>query len=603
MTVAKRKKSPLTRDALRRLAGPTSYERGEAYAAGGRVGEIAEDGGHITAFVRGELRYKVSLWCAKAPVTYKCSCPIGLEGACCKHCVALGLVWLDRAPGAAATSTTRAANSKATAKKRTRAERPLTVQDVRAHLAAQPADSLVDLLMQHAMRDDTLRQRLLLDTAKATRTGVNRDTYRRAIDSAVDVGDYVPYQEASGYFERIDRVLSSIAELSDTHPAAVIELTEYALTRMEQAIQSIDDSDGGTGEVLERMHQLHFAACNKARPDPEALARTLFEREMESEWDVFSGAVLRYHKLLGTTGLVTYRALAEAAWKRVPVLRAGDQMRRNEDGRFRITQIMVALSTLAGDVEARVTVLQRDLSFAYQYVVIAELYEAAGKRDSALHWAEQGVAAFPDRTDSRLRGFLVTQYERRGRHAEAMSLLWKNFEDQQALEHYVALHAGATRAGKKRADASCANDWITWRDKALSAIRASMSARDGSRNMWHAIDGALLVQIFMWEKDHEAAWREAQVSGCNDSLWMDLAKLREQSHPADAVGVYQRAVARVLAQTNTRTYPDAVSLLRMVARVMKSANDSEALREYLTVVRTRHKAKRNFIRLLDAAKL
>ncbi len=603
MSVTKRKKSPLTREVLRRLAGPTSYERGEAYAASGRVGDIAEDGGHITAYVRGEMRYKVSLWCARAPVTYKCSCPIGLEGACCKHCVALGLVWLDREPGAAAMSTTRVAKSNATAKQRTRAERPLTMQDVREHLSAQRADALVELLMQHAMRDESLRQRLMLDTAKATRTGINIDTYRRALDSAIDIGDYVPYQEASGYFERIDDVLSSIAELSDSHPAAVIELTEYALTRMEQAIESIDDSDGGTSDILHRMHELHLAACAKARPDPEALAHTLFEREMESEWDVFSGAVLRYHKLLGAQGLATYRALAESAWKRVPVLRAGDQMRRNEDGRFRITQIMVAVATLSGDVEARVAVLQRDLSFAYQYLVIADLYEAAGKRDTALHWAEQGVAAFPDRTDSRLRDFLVTQYWRRSRNAEAMSLLWKNFEDRHALEPYIALHAGATRAGRKRADAKHASDWITWRDKALNAIRVSMSARDGSRSVWHAIDGSLLVQIFMWEKDHEAAWREAQASGCNDSLWMDLAKLREQSHPADAVGVYQRAVDRVLAPTNSRTYPDAVSHVRKVARVMKAANHIEALRDYLMALRTRHKAKRNFMQLLDAAKL
>ncbi len=60
------------------------------------------------------------------------------------------------------------------------------MKDVRAHLSAQRADTLVELLMQHAMRDEGLRQRLLLETAKATRTGVNVDTYRRALDSPIE---------------------------------------------------------------------------------------------------------------------------------------------------------------------------------------------------------------------------------------------------------------------------------------------------------------------------------------------------------------------------------------------------------------------------------
>ena len=592
MIVTKRKKSPLTRDALRKLAGEKSYERGEAYAAGERVGEVAEDGGHVTAIVRGEMPYRVNLWFASAPVTYKCSCPVGVEGVCCKHCVALGLVWLDQYAGTGVASAKRAAKG-TTGKKRSRAEQPLTMKDVRAHLSAQAAEGLVEMLMQHAMRDAALRQRLLLETAKATRTGLDLNTYRRALKTAMHFGEYVPYEEASGYFSNIDDVLSSIAELTDTHPAAVIELTEYALTLLEKAIESVDDSDGGTHDILERIHALHFAACTRARPDPEVLARTLFTREMQSEWEVFFGAVLRYAKILGPRGLATYRALAEFAWKDVPVLGAGEQMRWHDGRRFRITHIMDALAVLSGDLEARVAIKERDLSYAYSYLQIAELYESSGNRDRALHWAERGIVAFPERTDSRLRDFLVAQYRRRGRLDDAMSLLWKNFDDQRSLAHYMALHACAKRAG----------DWTTWRDKALNVIRASIAGRDTSRDVWHAGDGSLLVEIFLWEKDHEAAWRQAQTSKCSDSLWMQLAKLREKTHPADAISVYQRAVEERLAQKNNRGYADAVGLVRTIARVMKANNDTAGLTAYATAVRSRHKAKRNFIQLMDAAKL
>lgn len=41
---------------------------------------------------------------------------------------------------------------------------------------------------------------------------------------------------------------------------------------MEQAIESVDDSDGEMGGLLERLRELHLAACRVARPDPAELA-------------------------------------------------------------------------------------------------------------------------------------------------------------------------------------------------------------------------------------------------------------------------------------------------------------------------------------------
>lgn len=88
---------------------------------------------------------------------------------------------------------------------------------------------------------------------------------------------------------------------------------------------------------------------------------------------------------------------------------------------------MEALAEESGDVEALVTIKKRDLSHAYSYLQIAEVYKKAGDYDKALEWAERGVKAFSQRTDSRLRDFLANEYHRRGRHEEAMSLMWAEF--------------------------------------------------------------------------------------------------------------------------------------------------------------------------------
>src|SRR5665213_1357720 len=156
----------LTLHKLRRLADGRSYERGTAYAAEGRVTALATDDTTVTAKVRGNEIYLVRMRAAKDGLDFSCTCPMGRDEDFCKHCVAVGLVYL-----------------KTPALERGKAETGL--KDVRAHLAGKDKDALVDLLMQRAQEDGRLRQRLVLETAKTRTKGLDLAAYRRAVDEAV----------------------------------------------------------------------------------------------------------------------------------------------------------------------------------------------------------------------------------------------------------------------------------------------------------------------------------------------------------------------------------------------------------------------------------
>lgn len=82
---------------------------------------------------------------------------MGGEGEFCKHCVAVGLTWLE------------AGKPKFTAKGK--APKAVTMDDVRAHLLGQDKSALVNMLVEHAMEDDRLRQRLLMKAAKKAPRG------------------------------------------------------------------------------------------------------------------------------------------------------------------------------------------------------------------------------------------------------------------------------------------------------------------------------------------------------------------------------------------------------------------------------------------------
>jgi hypothetical protein len=94
----------VTQEALQRLAGAASFDRGERYASDGAVLETADDDGALTGKVRGSRIYSVRLWVQDATLAFSCTCPVGAARLFCKHCVAVGLIWLagEDDPGARA---------------------------------------------------------------------------------------------------------------------------------------------------------------------------------------------------------------------------------------------------------------------------------------------------------------------------------------------------------------------------------------------------------------------------------------------------------------------------------------------------------------------
>jgi uncharacterized Zn finger protein len=568
--------------ALRRLAGPGSYGRGEDYFAAGRVRHLDEqEAGAVLAEVRGGAAYSVRLWKEKGELAYSCSCPRGDDGEFCKHCVAVGFAVLA---GAVKPPRTR------------RPKRRVTLEDVREYLGREDKGALVELLMGRAVWDEALREQLVLRTAKSRKPrGVDIEAVEEALDEAIEPGRFLAWNEVGAYARGVEEAISTLASVLDEgHAAEAVELAEYALVAVEKAMGSLDDSDGHLGSVLDRLQELHHRACAKARPDAVSLARRLFERETSSDYDVFSNAAVTHADVLGKEGVAEYRRLAAERWANVPALGPGEEDPEPYGRRFRLSSIMMGLARMDGDVGAQVEVLKRDLSQAYDFLKIAEVYRDAGRSDLALEWAEKGLAAFTERTDPRLREFVAEEYHRRERHAEAVVLVWAAFSERPGLEEYRGLKRHADRAGA----------WEAWRKRAWELLRENVRSRSQveGRTPWTMpADHSILVEVLLWEGDVEAAWNEARTGGCSEVLWMALAERREGEHPADAVPIYQRHVDLTLRNAHKDAYVDAVKLLKRVRRAMGRAGSSEAFGAYLSSIRSAHARKRNFMRLLDRA--
>jgi uncharacterized Zn finger protein len=582
--------NPITRlispDLLMDYAGEPSFSRGVEYAEDERVTKLQVEESSIKAMVRGTHAYHVELWEENGELSYSCTCPLyQKEIVFCKHCVAAGLAVLDEIGDREPVSKQR----------KGRSGREMTMKDVKAYLETQDKATLISLLLRHAEGDERLQSSLLM---KASSAGKKLDvrTFEKTIDRAVDWGDFVDYKSMHEYSRGIADVIESLNDLlEEGHADDVIQLSEYFLKCLEGQIGMVDDSDGYLGETLYKVQELHHAACVAAKPDPEQLARRLFEWELQTGWDVFYGAVDRYADVFGERGLAVYRELAEAKWASLQPLGPGEDGLRYSGERFHLTSIMEQLAIQTGDIEKLVAIKTKDLSTAYSYLEIAELYQGAGKADKALEWAENGVKAFPQRTDSRLREFLANQYHKGKRHDEAVQLVWTEFTDFPGLEQYKLLKSHAERAGGSPA-------WQQWREKALVCLRDRIADanKKAERNkwIWHDIDHSVLVEIFLWENDVDAAWLEAQEGGCQESLWLTLAGKREREHPEDALAVYQSLVEPTIEQRNNVSYAEAIELIRKIGRLLKRLDREEEWLHFLDTLRLNHRRKRNFMALL-----
>jgi uncharacterized Zn finger protein len=571
----------LSEKLLMELAGERAFERGEDYFAEGRVVGLKENNGAITARVRGTYYYRVTLRAENEELAFECNCPVGRDNVFCKHCVAVGLAWIDRRDQESGVS-------------RRQTERDVTDEEIRAHLRLQGKNGLVEMLMEHAEWDSEFRDRLVLATAQGGEKAPDLAAFRAAIDKVIRHRNFVDYGRMPEYGRGIEAVVDSLRDLLKRgHAKAVRELTEQALEQMESAMNHVDDSDGFMGGILVELQELHLSACREAKPDPSELAKFLFEWEVGGDWEIFLGAAETYADVLGKVGLAEYRKLVERKWAKVPPLAPGEKDPAGYGERWRITHIMETLARQTHGIEALVDVKSRDLSEAFSFLEIAEIHKSVGNDKAALEWAERGARAFPVHTDGRLRDFLIEEYHKQDRHDAAITIAWTSFREHSGLDAYQTLHHSALRA----------KQWPQWREKALLLLRENSAGKkkpgSGERGALARSNHSELVEIYLWEGDIEAAWTEAKSGNCHSALWLRLAEARAKDYPEDAIAVYSEQLKPVFQWAQQSAYEEAVSILRKIRKLMMRIGKQAEFMSLVGSIRAQYKARRNFIKLLD----
>lgn len=549
-------------DALRGLAGDTVFARGEEYHRSGQVQILTVESKRVLAQVAGTEDYRTELTGRGGDIGGHCSCPAFRDWGFCKHMVAVVLAANALGPDA-------------------EAEGAGVLSRIRDHLKQKGVDALVGMIVELAERDPVLLRRL--DVAAAVMhadDGTLRTRLRKAIDAATRTRDYVEYGEAQDWASNVNAPLDAIEDLvSGNRACLALELAEYAIDRIERAIDSIDDSEGDCGELLHRARDIHLAAAETARPDPVQLARNLFAREVDGDYDTFADAVQLYADVLGEPGLAEYNRLAAKAWEKLPQRPGGV---RGDDDEFpagyeRLRAILDFFAERAGDVDTRIALRAHNLSSAWRYLELAQFCHSQGRVDEALRRAEEGLWVFEDgQPDERLASFTVKLLSKAGRKADAEALLWRVFEKGPSLELYKQLR----KLGGKTA---------LERMVGILETRSAGKERAG----WYA-PADLLVSILIAEKTFNAAWTVAREHKVSFGAKVALADASKAAYPREALEVYAERVNQFVSTGGNQAYAEAAKLIARMAALQSVAEQAA----YVATLKARHSQKRNFMKLL-----
>ncbi|WP_311771980.1 DUF6880 family protein [Burkholderia sp. Bp9031] len=542
--------------------------------------------------MRGTYRYHVEFAVGNDDMLhYACNCPVGDDGAFCKHAVAVALSWLENSGDEVFHD-----EEREPARPRRKRKRKTHAELIRDHLETLDEQALRRWLLDVAARDRSLRDRLLFD-ARAAQAG-DITSLRAAVRQMARVSRPLGWSEAHVFGEQLFELADMLRQqLAGPHAARVVELAELAIADAEASLEQIDDSDGSVAPGIGELAALHLDACLQTRPDPVKLADRLFRLQTAGQWDTFSDVLPAYTEVLGDAGLGRYRERVEESWAVLPArpLNKRDEYAHNMV-RHNLEHAMEALAKHDGDVDALIHIWSRDLSASYRYAQIAELCAEHGRFDEGLAWAERGMREMKDRHDDRLMGFCIDEHLRRRAFDRADALAWERFAVHPTADAFHALMKVAKRTKRDATVKACAISHL----QSLARKREAPGEAGTGARRWEPSPRTELVKLLLAERDDDAAWDAFQGGPVETLVWPTVAATRARTHPEDAIALYHRYLPFALGHgAGSARYDEAFGVVREICALRAAHRQQAVFDVELEEIRKTYRAKRNFIKLLE----
>jgi uncharacterized Zn finger protein len=564
---------PINAGAVATLAGKAAFHRGEVYYRDGRVGELQWRGIHITAIVEGNEEYQVRLTHTAKIFEGICDCPASEGFDFCKHCAATALKYLEQASQQEKLLASSAGNL---------LENYLHSMD-KAALAAELL-ALIDF-------DSELTHKWVL-RAELAAGKMNARSFKKHITKAIPYNrNLYRYAQVRNYFSRVEALVDTSRQvLTALDTEQSLELIDYALLRINRALETIDDSGGFRFDSVTELGELHIQILADSGWSLEKMTAYLHMLYSAGDVDLYPEIPGEYMPLLGLEGLALFNAPLQAKWDDMPDLESGGHEDWDTTYRYQRVQAPLLLAaTLDNNFDRELELRAKTANRIHDMTSLSRHCLKQNRIEQAIEWWQKALSAA--RNDHRHRNtFDLDELEIeilcfQKKFAPALKLRWSGFKDGPSVNRYRTLLTMARSAGDETDFYQQTLDFLT------------QKVREAGRFWRGTYD--LICEIHLEEHNPQLALEIAGKHELDPETLLQIIRANPRQ-PAMILPLYIRLAEFQIQKTSKNAYRDAIKLLKEANTVAKDTLEQSLKADFLRL-RTQYKAKRNFVKLFDQA--
>lgn len=548
-----------------------------------------------------------------------------------------GLV--PKSSGKLVTGKSRSRKTKSRGRK-THSTREITDAEITDFLSAKSKDDLVSIIMQVCQDDTRLRQtyvdRIMLETGD--HAAMIREA-RKELRSVTSEEAWYNSWERHGSLPDYLRLRSQIRSLVDAEQFdAVVELGRELIERGMQQVGQLHDGGETAGEIMSTLSIVAEAImpCSLTEVDKILFVIDSFLQDGYDLCDSFRHVLdRRYSKSV-------WADVAQKLNSRLPSQGTSKKDRATADftrsyQRERLSGWIIEALEASGDQEAATEFCIEEATKAGTYQRAVDRLIALKRYDEAKELASQGL----QNTDptyagliNRLQDSLATIAAKSKDHSVATAIAAERFVGSpgvsslqellkiakktkcEAATKTVAMHFLET--GKRPAFTETSKTRVSgkkkvamprtsrWPFPAPPSAKDSNSRLDRSHTKKPSPHFDVLIRLSIKQRDPKSILRwydELQASEARNRFRFhrfepEVADAVSSTHPDRAVDLYCTEADRLAAETNTKLYPQSISLLKKARKVLKSQKREHEFEVILTTFHDRHHRKRRLVELL-----
>jgi hypothetical protein len=416
----------------------------------------------------------------------------------------------------------------------------------------------------------------------AKRRAQRRDPMDSIIESALDPGHYIGWNEGFNFVLNLSHLEGEIARVVETEPARAVALYETFLAGCNAKAEEVDDSDGELGTFAGGLYCGWIKARQAAGADRDETAKLLLAWMDDDPYGFCNDLELSAVKVLDRAGREAFEREVRARFDKACAA-LGERKRAavSDFARDRWGGMLKAVYSQRRnirkylDVATRIGLRQADCE------AVATMFQTKRKLGDALAWVERGLEMEKRDGFGGAAGYKLVEMRRAllaklGRGGEALDSAWAEFQADPGTFTYEELLRYVPK-GERAA----------WHEQAMAA--ADQGELDSLIELWLSTKetGRLVERL-----DRAS---NTELERLSHYVTEPAAELLAKTHPGVAAKVFRALCVRIVDEAKSKYYYAALSHLEKAKSCYQSAGLDAQWQTLVAEIRREHHRKSGFM--------